>query len=260
MPEVDLLVALAQAEPAVYGARLTGGGFGGSIVALVREGEAAAVAGACRQRIRSPVAAHGTVLVPDRRFVLPSSCSCVLRQFRLLFVLPSASHACAGAGKQQPELLPADGPGTAAIAVTRKPTGAAREQALTAALERFGAIRTTPRADTPDGWVTAVRTIPAAEARHAPWPDLIDPRLRGALEARGISQLYVHQAAALELALTGRSVVVITPTASGKTLCYNAPVLNTALADPASRALYLFPDESPRAGSARRASRADRAW
>jgi DEAD/DEAH box helicase domain-containing protein len=147
-------------------------------------------------------------------------------------------------GSHQPELLPADGPGTAAIAVTRKPTGAAREQALVAALERFGANRTGARADTPDGWVTAVRTIPAAEARHAPWPVLIDPRLRGALEARGISQLYMHQAAALELALTGRSLVVITPTASGKTLCYNAPVVNTTLADPASRALYLFPTKA----------------
>ena len=54
----------------------------------------------------------------------------------------------------------------------------------------------------------------------------------------------MHQAAALDLALMGRSMVVITPTASGKTLCYNAPVLNTALADPASRALYLFPTKA----------------
>src|SRR5262245_3928450 len=119
-------------------------------------------------------------------------------------------------GRPQPELLPAEGTGMAAIAVSRRPTSAAREQALASALERFKAIRTTPRGDTPDGWVTAVRTLPAAEARHAPWPDQIDPRLRGALEARGISQLYLHQAAALGLALTGHSVVVITPTASGK--------------------------------------------
>ena len=147
-------------------------------------------------------------------------------------------------GRHQPELLSANGPGTTALAVSRKPTGAAREQALAAALERFGAARTAARADTPDGWVTAIRTLPAAAARFAPWPDLIDPRLRSALESRGISQLYVHQAAALALALTGRSLVVITPTASGKTLCYNAPVLNTALADPASRALYLFPTKA----------------
>ncbi len=146
-------------------------------------------------------------------------------------------------GQEQPELLP-PGPGLTALAVSRKPTGAAREQALSAALDRFGALRTAYRADTPDGWVTAVRTIPAAEARHAPWPELVDPRLRGALEARNISHLYLHQAASLELALTGRNVVVITPTASGKTLCYNAPVLNTALADPASRALYLFPTKA----------------
>ena len=71
-------------------------------------------------------------------------------------------------GQEQPELLPAGESGmTAALAVSRKPTGAARDQALSSALERFGAIRSTPRADTPDGWVTAVRTIPAAEARHA---------------------------------------------------------------------------------------------
>ncbi len=146
-------------------------------------------------------------------------------------------------GQEQPELLP-PGPGLTALAVSRKPTGAAREQALSAALDRFGALRTASPLDTPDGWVTAVRTIPAAEARHAPWPDLVDPRLRGALEARNISHLYLHQAAALELAITGRNVVVITPTASGKTLCYNAPVLNTALADPASRALYLFPTKA----------------
>ncbi len=129
------------------------------------------------------------------------------------------------------------------VALIRKPTGPAREQALTSALDRFGA-RTGERPDTPDGWVTAVRSVPAADARYAPWPALVDPRLRTALEARGISQLYTHQAAALDLALGGHNVVITTPTASGKTLCYNAPVLSTVLADPASRALYLFPTKA----------------
>jgi DEAD/DEAH box helicase domain-containing protein len=147
-------------------------------------------------------------------------------------------------GGRQPELLQAGGPATTPIAVIRKPTGIAREQALQAALERFGAARLGERPDNPDGWVTAIRIVPAAEARCAPWPDLIDPRLRAALEARGVTQLYIHQAAALDLALAGHNLVVITPTASGKTLCYNAPVLNTALADPASRALYLFPTKA----------------
>src|SRR5207253_1759473 len=65
-----------------------------------------------------------------------------------------------------------------------------------------------------------------------------------ALRARGISQLYTHQGEAIEYALAGRHVVVITPTASGKTLCYNAPVLNSILQDPTSRALYLFPTKA----------------
>ncbi len=140
--------------------------------------------------------------------------------------------------------MPAQLPPGDSLAVIRKPTGPAREQALTSALERFGAGRAIAPADNPDGWVTTVRTLPAVEARYAPWPDLVDPRLRSALEARGISQLYTHQAAALTHALGGDNVVITTPTASGKTLCYNAPVLSTILADPASRAIYLFPTKA----------------
>ena len=148
-------------------------------------------------------------------------------------------------GRDQPDLLPAGFANPAEqVALVRKPTGAAREQALSLALERFGAARLTERADDPDGWVTALRTVPAAEARYAPWPGLIDPRLRAALESRGVRQLYTHQAASLEFALSGRNVVVTTPTASGKTLCYNAPVLSTVLADPSTRALYLFPTKA----------------
>ena len=64
VPEVDLLVALAQAEPAVYGARLTGGGFGGSIVALVREGDAAAVAARVVDEYGRQSQRMATVLVP----------------------------------------------------------------------------------------------------------------------------------------------------------------------------------------------------
>src|SRR5690606_8830603 len=126
----------------------------------------------------------------------------------------------------------------------RKPTGPAREQALISALDRFGAGLPAPRPDDPDAWVTAVRTVPAAEPRFAPWPALLDPRLRAALERRGIGRLYTHQAAAAELALGGHDVVITTPTASGKTLCYNAPVVSTILGDPSARALYLFPTKA----------------
>ena len=140
--------------------------------------------------------------------------------------------------------MPAQLPPGDSLAIIRKPTGPAREQALTSALERFGAGRSIAPADNPDGWVTTVRTLPAVEARYAPWPDLVDARLRSALEARGISQLYTHQAAALTHALGGDNVVITTPTASGKTLCYNAPVLSTILSDPAARAIYLFPTKA----------------
>jgi DEAD/DEAH box helicase domain-containing protein len=147
-------------------------------------------------------------------------------------------------GSDRAELLPPGPSPASSLAIARKPTGAAREQALASALERFGAVQLVERPDAPDAWVTALRVLSAAEARYAPWPDLVDPRLRAALETRGITQLYTHQAAALDLALQGRNLVVTTPTASGKTLCYNAPVLSTILADPASRALYLFPTKA----------------
>ena len=134
--------------------------------------------------------------------------------------------------------------GATGTAIIRRSSGAVKEQALEAALDRFAAGALHGRADSPDGWVTAVRTIAPRAAVHAPWPDAIDARLRAALEARGIADLYSHQAAALDHALAGRNVVVTTPTASGKTLCYNAPVLSRILQDPATRALYLFPTKA----------------
>jgi DEAD/DEAH box helicase domain-containing protein len=117
------------------------------------------------------------------------------------------------------------------------------ESALDAALERL-ANGPVDRPDTPDLHVTAVRRLPAVTAQSAPFPDALDTRLKTALATRGISQLYTHQADAIGHALAGRNVVVITPTASGKTLCYNAPVLNSILQDPSSRALYLFPTKA----------------
>jgi len=115
--------------------------------------------------------------------------------------------------------------------------------ALDAALERLGG-RELDRPDTPDLPVTAVRRLPAVTARLAPFPDALDERLKQALRARGIAELYTHQAQVIEHALAGRHTVVITPTASGKTLCYNAPVLDAILRDASSRALYLFPTKA----------------
>jgi DEAD/DEAH box helicase domain-containing protein len=118
------------------------------------------------------------------------------------------------------------------------------DNALRAALERLAPGSPAERPDTPDLHVTAVRRLPEVAAQYAPFPENLDERLKQALAARGISQLYTHQAEAIEHALAGRNVVVITPTASGKTLCYNAPVLNAILQDPSSRALYLFPTKA----------------
>src|SRR5882757_6760258 len=73
--------------------------------------------------------------------------------------------------------------------------------------------------------VRAVRHQPAKPAKFAPFPERLDPVLRSAVAARGIESLYSHQAEAVELALAGKNVVVVTPTASGKTLCYNLPVI-----------------------------------
>jgi DEAD/DEAH box helicase domain-containing protein len=97
---------------------------------------------------------------------------------------------------------------------------------------------------TPDAHVTAVRKLPAVPATYAPFPATLDDRLRRALIARGIDQLYSHQADCIDHALSGRNVVVVTPTASGKTLCYNAPVIGSILRDASSRALYLFPTKA----------------
>ena len=92
--------------------------------------------------------------------------------------------------------------------------------------------------------VTAWRTVPPREAAYAPWPDGMDPRLPAALNRHGIQKLYTHQAACFEMARQGKDYVVVTPTASGKTLCYNLPVLAEILKNPDARALYLFPTKA----------------
>ncbi len=92
--------------------------------------------------------------------------------------------------------------------------------------------------------VTAWQIFPAREGSYAPFPEGVDGRLVAALQRRGITRLYSHQAEALEAVWRGENVVIVTPTASGKTLCYNLPVLNRLLQDPLARALYLFPTKA----------------
>ncbi len=92
--------------------------------------------------------------------------------------------------------------------------------------------------------VTHWETMPARPARLAPFPEAIDPRIPAVLAGRGIHALYTHQRQAVDAALRGENYAVVTPTASGKTLCYNLPVLNAILQNEDSRALYLFPTKA----------------
>ena len=92
--------------------------------------------------------------------------------------------------------------------------------------------------------VTFRHTIEAQEGVFEPIPEFIPQAMRDLLKDKGIEQLYSHQAAALQAVQAGEDIVVVTPTASGKTLCYNLPVLKTLLEDEEARALYLFPTKA----------------
>ncbi len=92
--------------------------------------------------------------------------------------------------------------------------------------------------------LTAWRVLPAREGNYADLPGDLDPRLRKALTARGIHRLYSHQAEAYRRVQEGEHVIVVTPTASGKTLCYNLPVLQHTLQEESCRAIYLFPTKA----------------
>ena len=92
--------------------------------------------------------------------------------------------------------------------------------------------------------LTAVHHIPAREAKFAPMPAWVRAELAAVYAEKGVGNLYSHQAAAAAAVQAGRNAVVVTPTASGKTLCYNLPVLNAVLENPDTRALYLFPTKA----------------
>ncbi|MES2459651.1 MAG: DEAD/DEAH box helicase [Armatimonadota bacterium] len=94
------------------------------------------------------------------------------------------------------------------------------------------------------GQIVHVEEIPARTARWGNMDAPLPQRLTTALAAQNVARLYSHQAEAIDLARMGHHLIVTTPTASGKSLCYNAPVLETLLLDPAARALYLFPTKA----------------
>jgi DEAD/DEAH box helicase domain-containing protein len=92
--------------------------------------------------------------------------------------------------------------------------------------------------------ITASRHFPPRPAVTAPFPTSLDERLAEALRVRGIHELWSHQARAWEVVQKGHHVVVVTPTASGKTLCYNLPALQALVREPEARVLYLFPTKA----------------
>ncbi len=89
-----------------------------------------------------------------------------------------------------------------------------------------------------------VEDIPAREAQYAELKEPLDPRLMETLRVQGVERLYSHQVSAINAIREGKNVVVVTSTASGKTLCYNIPILEETLRDRTTRVLYLYPTKA----------------
>ncbi len=94
------------------------------------------------------------------------------------------------------------------------------------------------------GQIVHVENIPARQARYGDVVPPLHPRVAAILAKVGIERLYTHQAQAIQAIREGRDVAIVTSTASGKTLCYNAPVLERLAVDPGAKALYLFPTKA----------------
>jgi DEAD/DEAH box helicase domain-containing protein len=124
-------------------------------------------------------------------------------------------------------------PGPAGEPVLSRPEG------LASALARFEILR-----GEPGSVIRAIHHQPAVAGEYADIPEALNPTLATALREQGIERLYSHQAEAYRLAAARKNLVVVTPTASGKTLCYNLPVLDRLLVDPEVRAMYLFPTKA----------------
>ncbi len=118
-------------------------------------------------------------------------------------------------------------------------TGLRRRTGIESAVARFEQWMTDPESP-----VRAVRRQPARSGEFEMVPEPVHASLREVLAQRGIERLYTHQAEAFRRVSSGANVVVVTPTASGKTLCYNLPVFNRLIEDPEARAMYLFPTKA----------------
>lgn len=117
--------------------------------------------------------------------------------------------------------------------------GLSRRADLDAAIARLSAWMKEPNSP-----IRAIRHEPARPGQLEDIPEEVPAAIRKVLEQRGIRQLYAHQAAAYRVIKQGSHIAVVTPTASGKTLCYNLAVLDRLAADPEARAIYLFPTKA----------------
>jgi DEAD/DEAH box helicase domain-containing protein len=124
------------------------------------------------------------------------------------------------------------------IAVSRAP------DTTTPLARAFGVVNAFLEHDPTGEIITAVRRFPAKQAQWAEFPGWMHADLVAAYRGKGIGRPYTHQAEAAEAVHAGKNVVIVTPTASGKTLCYNLPILNAILGDSDTRALYLFPTKA----------------
>jgi DEAD/DEAH box helicase domain-containing protein len=92
--------------------------------------------------------------------------------------------------------------------------------------------------------IVHLESLPERPAEYADVPGGLHPAVQAVLEEQGIERLYCHQAEAIGRVREGRSVVIVTGTASGKTLCYNIPVVETLIADPSATMLFIYPTKA----------------
>ena len=101
------------------------------------------------------------------------------------------------------------------------------------------------REQTSEDLTIYIKTVPAQTGEYADFPGALLPEIRAYLEGQGISRLYTHQAEMFEKAAGGENVAITTSTASGKTLSFLLPVLQAALTDPLTRAVFVYPTQAP---------------
>lgn len=106
------------------------------------------------------------------------------------------------------------------------------------------ALQELKKASLAHGSIKVIKHIPPRQGHFLDYPEEIHPGLVKALQDKGFTRLYSHQYISWQKINEGKNIVVVTPTASGKTLCYNLPVLHSILKDPSSRAVYLFPTKA----------------